>query len=49
MINAGVSKGVAMKITGHKTPEVFKRYHITTLTDLAEAAKRIETHTLTHR
>jgi hypothetical protein len=37
-----------MKITVHESSEGFQRYHITTLTDLAEAAKRTETHTLTH-
>jgi hypothetical protein len=37
-----VSETVAMKITGHRTASVFRRYDITSEQDLAEAAKRLE-------
>jgi integrase len=38
---AGVGEQVVMKITGHKTREMFRRYNITTERDLAEAAQRV--------
>ncbi|HSP95955.1 MAG TPA: tyrosine-type recombinase/integrase [Candidatus Dormibacteraeota bacterium] len=38
---AGVDEQVVMQITGHKTREVFRRYNITTESDLAEAARRV--------
>lgn len=34
LIRAGVSEPVAMKITGHKTPSVFRRYNITAAEDV---------------
>jgi integrase len=37
LIRAGVPRGVAMKITGHKTEEVFERYNITSTDDLHDA------------
>lgn len=40
-IRAGVSEPVAMKITGHLTPAVFRRYNITNEPDLAAAAQQI--------
>jgi len=43
LLNAGVSKGVAMKITGHRTEAVFRRYHIVPPGDLEEATHRITT------
>lgn len=40
-IRAGVSEPVAMKITGHLTADVFRRYNITAEPDLAAAAQQI--------
>ena len=37
LVRAGVSRGVAMKITGHKTEEVFERYNITDSKDIESA------------
>lgn len=38
---AGVSCSVAMKITGHKTQSVYRRYAIVSDADLQEASRRI--------
>lgn len=38
---SGVSQHVAMKISGHRTDSVFRRYNITSSRDLREAAKRV--------
>lgn len=37
----GVAESVAMKISGHKIPSVFRRYDITDEADLADAAERL--------
>ena len=37
----GVAESVAMKISGHKTPSIFRRYDITDEADLADAAARL--------
>jgi len=39
---AGVPRSVAMKITGHKTAAVYRRYAIVSPSDLAEATRRLE-------
>ncbi len=43
LVRAGVSETVAMKITGHRTSSIFRRYDITALSDLSLAAQKIET------
>ncbi len=42
MTRRGVSETVAVKISGHKTISVFKRYNIVDERDLAEATRLIE-------
>ena len=41
MEQAGVPRSVAMKLTGHKTENVYRRYAIVSESDLQEAARRI--------
>jgi integrase len=38
---AGVPRSVAMKITGHKTETVYRRYAIVSDADLRDAARRL--------
>ena len=40
---AGVSRSVAMKMTGHKTEAVYRRYAIVSEQDLREAAVKLAT------
>lgn len=41
MERQGVSRSVAMKLTGHKTESVYRGYAIVSDADLQEAARRI--------
>jgi integrase len=41
LIRAGVSRSVAMAISGHKTEAVFERYNITSQEDLRDAARSL--------
>ncbi len=38
---AGISRSVAMKITGHKTESVYRRYAIVSDADLLQASRRL--------
>ena len=38
----GISRSVAMKLTGHKTEAVYRRYAIVSEDDLTEAARRLD-------
>jgi integrase len=41
MIRAGVSQSVAMQVTGHLTPSVFRRYDITTDEDVRQGLGKL--------
>ena len=41
LVNAGVAERVAMTIAGHKTRDVFDRYHIVSPIDLKTAAQKL--------
>ena len=47
MVRADVPQSVAMRISGHKTAAVFRRYDITTEDDIREAARRTRAHIAT--
>jgi hypothetical protein len=42
MIRAGVPQAVAMKISGHETDSIFRRYAIVEESDMAEALERTQ-------
>jgi integrase len=42
MIRSGVPQSIAMKISGHKTASMFRRYDIASEDDLREAMERVE-------
>jgi integrase len=44
LIRAGVSEQVAMKISGHKTTSIFRRYNIISGADLRNAAKKLDSY-----
>jgi len=44
LIRAGVSRGVAMQITGHKTEAIFERYNITDAADVRDALIKVGTY-----
>ena len=46
---SGVTQRVAMKISGHETDSVFRRYDIVDLRDLADATKKLESAALSYR
>lgn len=39
--DGGVSRSVAMKLTGHKTEAVYRRYAITSAADLSEGVAKL--------
>ena len=45
---AGVPRSVAMKLTGHKTEAVYRRYAIVSPGDLRSAARQLDASTYTH-
>jgi len=42
LVRASIPKTVAMKLTGHKTDSVFRRYDIVSDLDVKDAARRLD-------
>lgn len=49
LVRAGIQRDTCMKISGHRTDNVFRRYNIQSLGDLQEAAAKIEARTASLR
>ena len=47
LMKVGVNEKVAMKISGHKTRDVFDRYHIVDTDDVVGAMRKVQTVTAT--
>jgi integrase len=48
LMKAGTSERVAMSISGHKTRDVFDRYHIVDTEDVVEAMRRVQNGRVSH-
>lgn len=48
MERAGLSRSVAMQLTGHKTEAVYRRYAITSEADLREGVNRLNNGSAAH-
>ena len=46
MERAGVPRSVAMKISGHKTESIYRRYAIVSESDIQDATRRLLGHSL---
>jgi hypothetical protein len=44
LVRAGISEGIAVSLTGHKTRSVFERYNITTSADREHAVAKLASH-----
>lgn len=44
MVRSGVPQSIAMRISGHKTASMFRRYDISNEGDLREALLRVESY-----
>ena len=47
LVRAGIPERVAMTMTGHLTRSVFERYNVTSPGDLDDAARRLDSATVT--
>ena len=46
LVDAGAAERIAMRITGHKTREVFDRYHIVSTEDVSNVMRKVESASL---